>query len=771
MRTVSSGLLAAQRLTTQRPRVQVIIRDKQPRFVSVGSVESKNRQNDGCLNGAGDVFMVSLDGSGVVRYRTVTDPSTMSGGAGGWGTQSADWTQITTGALAAGLGDVAISLQGSTLRVFYILADGSELVCRDSSDSGSTWGAEVTVKSWAGAGADPTKQHCVSSPGNDAVFYARCVAGERYVYFRKLNGSWGSEQSLRTMYRTEGEFAEIGGIGSEYVSGSVYRVVAGFWDSDDANGHIRGCKFTDGTGVSLAAHISPPGTATTGLRCWWPSLMYSGSGVGDVGASEWWLIFVEEFVQSGGSWEDVVCVRSSGFDHWSYKHGVDFDTSDVRRAVLVEAGDVIYGYKECEAYWVRLYEADDSTTELTEAGSRVLGYTISERAYSGSLVLLLDNRDGRYDGHGTVGETAEPIRSLASVYVDQGLLVSGSADRVECRPFYVWDRSFVRIAGCNWLQLSCVDGWKVLRLWEPDGTWSYTDKTVQWLIEELLYRVGGWSVAFDSSSRWSENIASFTIAVDTSSLGWLGRPSREVRRTRKVFLREPVLVEWQEVSVEPEGDPRGGVYIEGGGVGSVAAMETWVDPVLEHVIELGGGVTGYSALLELLETVGGLARFGNGDDLDDVYCFVPAEQGDTPSADHTYNDEELIGVVHTRSVPFPTRARATGTGVGWEGTDDDALMDVGREIFDRMHNADWTLDAQVAGAVEGVLEEGEAGEWLGELLSWPNVGLELFDIVVYTDSLVGAAGVSSAKRRVNEIVTRYWPLRRLWSQRVMVEQV
>jgi hypothetical protein len=50
------------------------------------------------------------------------------------------------------------------------------------------------------------------------------------------------------------------------------------------------------------------------------------------------------------------------------------------------------------------------------------------------------------------------------------------------------------------------------------------------------------------------------------------------------------------------------------------------------------------------------------------------------------------------------------------------------------------------------------------------VGLELFDVVVFTDSKAGA-GLTSLKRRVNGLLTTWDPLKKVWEQTVYLEQV
>jgi hypothetical protein len=86
-------------------------------------------------------------------------------------------------------------------------------------------------------------------------------------------------------------------------------------------------------------------------------------------------------------------------------------------------------------------------------------------------------------------------------------------------------------------------------------------------------------------------------------------------------------------------------------------------------------------------------------------------------------------------------------------------------------------DAGVSGAdwcevvAESALDDGSARSESGYIVTRPNVGLELLDIIALSDSKVGAAGLSSVKRRVNELTTEYDPLNEVWRQRVGLEHV
>jgi hypothetical protein len=725
MRSLTPTLEAAQRGGTQQPRVRCLVRDRQARFAYIGAQAFPEVQNDLCLCSDGEtVIVVALDTAGVIRCRKVTDPTYLnpSGEAGlGWGWWSGDWTPICSDALGWDKGDVAISLNSSTLRMFYVKADGSAVLCRESTDDGEAWGAAVTVKSLSGA--SPTYEHRLCSAGNEDVFWCRNRSGDRYVYFRKYAGGWGSEQSLAAMYRTGGEFSACGGLSAIYNStGGYYELVAAFWDlPDNSMGHLRTCEFTDGSGVANARTIVPPGVATPGFTPLWPCLYAVPAGLG----GGYLLTYSDVYSASELSWSHPVCLRSRDFEHWSYKIPLAFDVTHVKRWCMVDVSAVVYVYAVNEAYSLQLYSAGDSEMELEIAHARILRYRIHERPGAGQLWLEVDNRDGAYDDPGVDGVAAEAMRPLAQVIVDQGLLTAAGEERVECRPFLLWDTSMLRDWDKNWLRLHAVDGWQLFKLWRPDATYVFEGQTLRWCIEELAARVGYFECQFDGSDEWDMSVE--YLAVAGSHTDWSGRQH-------------------------------------------IRAWDRWI-PLDDVTVAFDDRVNGYNVLMQLLGLVGGVARWGNGTGQEHVlYCFIPHNQGESPAADHTYNDGEILSGQYVKGIAWPTRVRATGNGVAYEGEDTANALALGMELVQFLYQENWPSADECQMAVNSALDDAEARARGGWFRARPNVGLELFDVVVFTDSKAGA-GLASIKRRVNGLLTTWDPLKKVWEQTVYLEQV
>ncbi|MGB9879278.1 MAG: hypothetical protein ACPLRM_00825, partial [Anaerolineae bacterium] len=330
--------------------------------------------------------------------------------------------------------------------------------------------------------------------------------------------------------------------------------------------------------------------------------------------------YIDRFTSAAVSWDTPLCLLSRDFDHWSYKIPLGFDASYYRRLNLAEAEDMVYVYQVHEAYRLDLWYPGKESMEMTEVQGRVLRYRITEMPEDGRLDIELDNRDGRYDNPGVAGAEVEALKPLAQVVIRHGLETEAGTEYVASRPFYFWRASNVREAGVNLCRIHAVDGFELFRMWRPDYTIVWQDKTLRWCIEELAARVGYMECAFDGSPLWERRVEYFSV---TAGEDWRGRTW--FRADGRRFVLE--------------------------GTAAVFAQ----------------GTSGLVILRRLLDLVGGLARFGNGDETDVLYCFIPSAQGASPAPDYAYGDGEVLAAQYVHHFAWPTRVRVVGDGVGYEG--------------------------------------------------------------------------------------------------------
>jgi hypothetical protein len=93
---------------------------------------------------------------------------------------------------------------------------------------------------------------------------------------------------------------------------------------------------------------------------------------------------------------------------------------------------------------------------------------------------------------------------------------------------------------------------------------------------------------------------------------------------------------------------------------------------------------------------------------------------------------------------------------------------VGMDFLQVLYASQWATEAQLETMADGLLDDAAARGYAGWLRARPNVGLELFDVILYSDAKAGG-GFSDHRRRVNGLVTEYDPLRRIWQQTLYVE--
>lgn len=724
MRTVSEGLLAGQRGASQKPAVGLVVRDKLPRFTYIGAQSYAAAQSAACVVGS-VVVVAALDVGGYVRVRRVTDPSILDPTAdpgSGWGWYSLDYQQVASGALAWPLGDVCLSLNGSTLRLFYVKGNGTEVLVKESADAGQTWSASATVCTIWGGGAGYRVR--LASAGNNDIWYTIGREGYRYIHMGiKSGGAWGGFKHVQYLMETGGEYGSCYGLAALYdASSGKYQVVASLDRANNGDGRIVSAWWDYGPGVITGYQgVVPPGIPVPGYVPWSPGLFKTSDGLGPLYILTYW----DTFASGSSSWSTPMAMFSRDFDHWSYRVPLGFYRTTARKRInAVELGGAVYLHNTNEAYRLDLWSAGSESMELTVGHEEVLRYRIMEYAERGVLHMELDNRTGKYDACGVAGGGAEALRPLSSLYVKQGLNLGGSASQVECRPFYLWHASHVRESGTNLCRLYGVDGWQLLRMWRPDCVIQWENRSLGWCLAELASRVGFWKVVTDGSAEWDQTLAYLTVAASYND--WFDRwYARAYGRT--IAIDDPTVM-------------------------------------------FSPGVSGLVILRHLLNLVGGAARFGKGDDRDVLYCWIPAKQGASPVAAHTYQDSELISLQHVDGFGWPTRVVVIGNGVTYVGEDVASGLAAGMDFLQMVYTSHWTTVDQLRDIADGALDDSAARAWSGWMVTGPNVGLELGDVIAFSDAKCGA-GLGTVKRRVNRIVTEYEPKPMVWRQTVYFEGV
>lgn len=724
MRTLTATLEAAQRAAAQVPAVRILVRDKQARFTWIGSAGAAMAQSAMCDSGDGALVVATLYISGQLRVWRVTDPSVLDPTAPGigWGSWPSDFALLTSAALPPPNGDIALSNNSGVLRLFYVGASDGAIYCFESTDHGKTWGSASLVR-WV-TGCHPGYPYKLASAGQDDLWYTIGRPGYRYIYMGvKSGGSWGGWKHVQYLMETGGEYSNCYGLSAQWdaVAGK-YAVVASLDRASNGDGRIVSAHWDYSTAtISDYQGIVPPGIPMAGLTPLWPCLLKTSSYLG----GQWLLSYIERFSSGGVSWDTPVCMMSRDFQHWSYKIPLGFNTSYYRRINLAEMQNIVYAYQVHEAYKLDLWYSGKDAFEMTVLQGDVLRYRMMEYPGRGWVDIELDNRDGAFDNPGVAGTDAEALRPLAQVIIEHGLNTSAGPERMETRPFYLWRSSLVRESGVNLCRIHAVEGWELFRMWRPEYTILWQNKTLRWCIEELAARVGYIECQFDNSAVWNKQIDYFSVA--------------------------------------PQEDWKKRIWVR---------IDGRLFTVARNTVMIPEGTSGLAVLSRLLDLVGGVARFGNGDDTDVLYCFIPAAQGESPAPDYEYADGEVLSAQYVDHFQWPTRVRVVGDGVGYEAGSVAAGLACGMDFLDVVYSRHMQSLTECQAMAAGLLDEAAARAYAGWIKARPNVALELFDVIEITDSKAGA-GFEGAKRRVAGIETEYAPLQRQagWIQTVYLEMV
>ncbi|MGH2349634.1 MAG: hypothetical protein ACRDFT_09230, partial [bacterium] len=143
MRTLTAGLLAAQRSASAAPYLKVTVADRiggirRLAFARLYTGGEADGYHAAAMAGDGSLLRARAAG-GRVYYQRVANP--------GSGSDFASWTDLE-GAANAG---VALCADGSRALLFFVDPGGTVLKVRESTDNGATLGAGVTVATASGA--------------------------------------------------------------------------------------------------------------------------------------------------------------------------------------------------------------------------------------------------------------------------------------------------------------------------------------------------------------------------------------------------------------------------------------------------------------------------------------------------------------------------------------------------------------------------------------------------------------------------------------------
>jgi len=191
MKGLTGTLLAAQKKARAKPYVAVLIQDKlganqRLSWSQCYTDAVDDRPMAMCIAGDNSIVRAYSEGAGNLYSQRVTDP-TVEAQWNTWSDRSAQCSHMNQIYLVA-------QNSGTYVWLFYISRSDLILYCKESSDYGASWGGSVTVKT--NAAGSPLESVCAAvSSGTDLIcFYSSGVAGAYDVRLwrkKRTAGAWG----------------------------------------------------------------------------------------------------------------------------------------------------------------------------------------------------------------------------------------------------------------------------------------------------------------------------------------------------------------------------------------------------------------------------------------------------------------------------------------------------------------------------------------------------------------------------------------------------
>ena len=517
MRMLSPELLDAQRSASAAPYLQVTVAD---RIGGIRRLAFQRLYTGSEADGYHAATMPSDNSllrarvaSGRLYYQRVTDPGPSS--------NFSSWTDLSAAAGA----DVALCSEGSRALLFYVDTNGKDVKLRESTDSGATLGAAVTVASAASAvtwlAAD------VKSSGDALLLYS---VGATVYRVKRSGGTWGSPAAWSN------SVAAVSGLACHH-AGDYNVAVAG---ADGAGGGflwtaVYGDGFSQAadTWSALREVMRASGGSSVGFRA--PFL-----GRPDV----FRLTFVEKYTGSEAyarpyhSYSPATATYADNL----WREPVPFDFENEYGLAAAQSGSAVWLAAPSGVWTAALTGTPlDVTADMLEAtvedGSPALGQS------AGRVRLALRNDDGRYTDEAL-------LKAGSEVRVNPGYVTPGGPE-VSYGPAY-WIEAVERVTGGGRgaVVLRASDGWSLLGSWRArrQYAWPAGEKNVFGIMQFLFARAGLELSSVGGSSESASLYPAFTVHPGESGLTAVRRllalvPDVVFLRGEFAFLKEPLATE------------------------------------------------------------------------------------------------------------------------------------------------------------------------------------------------------------------------------------
>lgn len=488
MRSLSSGLLAAQRSRSALPHVKVEMVEK------VAGVARLNwsRLYTGSEADFYHTVTMPQDGSllrarvAIASYQLYLQRVVIPGP----GSDFSQWTALGTVSDASG---IALASRGSNVLLCYVGTDQQTIYARDSGDSGASFGDPVTVVT--ASAAVGWLAAAFNASGVAALFYS--VGGTVYCV-KRSGGTWGSPAAWSN------SAASIAGLACVH-QGDWNLAICGQDASD--NRKLWSCVCGDGysrsVGVWSALEEIERASADSDVELRCPSL-----GFPDV----FRLFSVEKYTGSS-AYSRIGWSRSLGsadFIDSLWQEPVPFDLEASYGAALAYGAGYAWLSTPSGVWRASL------TPASVEVTGDVLELTLVAEPFAGSARVLLRNDDGRYGSLGSGSYAA--IKQGSELRISPGYRTASGVEVSTGPALWLQGWEYLSQGSQASFVLRATDGWGLLAGWRArrQFTWGSGSKNIFQLLSFVLARAGLELSSFSNSNALVNQYPAFTISPGES---------------------------------------------------------------------------------------------------------------------------------------------------------------------------------------------------------------------------------------------------------------
>lgn len=530
MRTLTETLQTAQRASSRAPYVQCVVDDRpcnSLRFswASLYSGTEEDFVNDAAVYLDGSIFRVRLQADGMGRFdvywQRVTSPTTPA--------QWSTWSTLVNDVSADGVA-VACSDAQPLVAIFWIRKDGLAVLCKRSTDGGSSWGGTETVYTFVAGvvravGADwrDGDEHCLFTYdplGVDPDDYLLCA--------NYSGGAWQAPVADLAQ-----RYTGIRSIGvASYTDGTLQVCISHGVDPELELG-VRQFDRNAGTFSGSYTVLAPGSGSGYGYRH--PKVLGPWTNVPPAAdVPRWFYSYTEQVGADYRCW--MGCTPDRGWPGEMLPLNV---ASGYGAKLLLSAG---YWYLLGASFAWRSAAYTGGSGDVVDVSAAVRGVEIDEPSgvaglgleglMRGSrLVVRLDNAEGAY---GTAGQSGanEPLREGSRLALGLGYLTTAGNERVWWAPYWIEGVVFADEKGEGIVELACIDAWEVLDRVAIPRTASFSGQSLQTILRRALWPVGDVG-ATSLHTNLSTTVPLFTFAPGES----FGSAARRVLRLAGLGLR------------------------------------------------------------------------------------------------------------------------------------------------------------------------------------------------------------------------------------------